>query len=117
MNLAHPIYITGISPTGALLLGGMFRMQDEVGFPIDASFEECKRHGFKIDWLEALCDCWINDCLKYDSFVRQAEMITGENLHEHFTKAGSATLSKYPAGASVDDACRAILAEKGRPEC
>lgn len=115
-NITKPLYVTAIGADGKFMLGGIFRMQDEVGFPLDASFEEIKSLGFHIDWLEALCDCWLNDCLKFDSFVRQAENCTGANLLDKFKTAGAVVVAMFPKIKAqqnpVDVACRYILAKK-----
>jgi hypothetical protein len=116
MNLQSPIYITAVMSDGRFMLGGMFKMQDQVGFPIDASFEECKTKGCLVDWLEALADCWLNDCLKFDSFVRQSENLCRENLKEKFKEVGAVILAKFPKIKTtknpVDVVCRYILAMK-----
>lgn len=116
MNLQSQIYVTGIAPNGKFLLGGISRMQDQIGFPVDASFEECKSNGLLIDWLEALFDCWLNDCLKFDSFVRQAESLTRENLSEKFSMTGALRVVRFPKMKKtlnpVDTACRYILSMK-----
>ena len=116
-NLSTPLYITAICPkTKQFMLGGIFKMQDQIGFPIDASFEECKAHGYVIDWLEALADCWLNDCLKFDSFVRQANNLTGINLEEKFKQTGALVIVLFPkikkSTNPVDIACKYILARK-----
>jgi hypothetical protein len=116
MNLQSPIYVTGISTDGKLLLGGIFRMQDTVGFPIDASFEECRQRGYAIDWLEALADCWLNDCLKFDSFVRQASTLTNQPLEQMFTALGLSIIQRFPkikrCENQVDVVCRYIISSK-----
>jgi hypothetical protein len=98
------------------MLGGIFRFQDQNGFPIDASFDLCKEKGYEIDWLEAICDCWLNDSLKYDSFIRQANMLTNVNLHDKFVEAGSIILAEFPKIKQtlnpVDITCKYILAKK-----
>lgn len=43
-------------PDYPVVVQGVFRMQDEVGFPIDASFDLCGERGHEIDWVEALAD-------------------------------------------------------------
>ena len=92
-------------------------MQDEVGFPLDASLHECRSHGILIDWLEALCDCWLNDCLKFDSFLRQAALLVPEaDLKNQFSRAGARVLALFPkmkqCANPVDVACRYIMARK-----
>lgn len=110
------LYFTGTTPDGKLLLGGVFKMQDEVGFPLDASFEECRRKGYAIDWLEALSDCWLNSCEKFDSFCNQAQSLTGNNLKDMFSSYGAMTLRKFPKMRStpnpIDTVCRYTLAKK-----
>lgn len=113
-----PLYITGKTSEGILLLGGVFRLQDGHGFPLDASFEECKRTGKVIDWLEALSDCWLNSPSKFDSFLRQAELLTGSNLGERFAWNGSLVLSRFPKMITtrnpIDTVCRYVMAKKRR---
>ena len=116
MNIQSPLYITATTPDGKIMLGGIFKMQDQVGFPIDASFEECKSQRFLIDWLEALADCWLNDCLKFDSFVRQASSLSGVDLNRKFQETGAVILAKFPKMRRVenpiDAVCRYILRKK-----
>jgi hypothetical protein len=116
MNLQSPIYVTGVSTDGKFLLGGIFKMQDQIGFPIDASFEECRNNGCQIDWLEAMADCWLNDCLKFDSFSRQAELLTSVKLKEKFKEAGAVILARFPkmknTFSPVDTVCKYVLAMK-----
>lgn len=116
MNIQNPIYITAVGIDGKMILGGIFKMQDQVGFPVDASFEESRQHGFVIDWLEALCDCWLNDCLKYDSFCRQASNCCGVNLDAKFQEAGAVVLALFPkikhTQNPVDVFCKYILQKK-----
>lgn len=118
-SLTSPLYVTGQTPEGRFLLGGIFQMQDRVGFPLDASFEECQSRGFEIDWLEALCDCWLNDCKKYDSFVRHAELLTEADLDNAFKTTGSNVLRMFPEMKldknPVNSFCRYILDQKRKP--
>ena len=114
-NLNAPIYVTSVTD-GKLMLGGLFKMQDQVGFPIDASFEECKSRGCLIDWLEALCDCWVSDCMKFDSFVRQSTNLSGIDLSDKFKDAGAVVLALFPKMKNtpnpIDTVCRYILQKK-----
>src|SRR6185295_17450160 len=98
--MTKPLYITGKTPDGRKLLGGVFRMQDELGFPIDCSLEEAKRHNMLIDWLEAFCDCWLNSPSKFDSFVRQAELCTNANLYFIFGMTVDRFLRKHPKAST-----------------
>lgn len=110
------LYQTGLSPSGEPLIGGVFKMQDQNGFPIDASFEECKSKGLKVDFLEAFCDCWINDCLKFDSFARQSEMIAGVGLEQKWKDSCRLVLNQFPEMMKcenpINEACKYILKEK-----
>lgn len=117
-NLAAPLYITGLNiRTGKFLLGGIYRMHDQIGFPIDCSIDECRERGYEIDWIEAMCDCWLNDCLKFDSFLRQVKsQCPNIPLLEMFQQAGATILAMYPKMLSfknpVDAACKYILRKK-----
>lgn len=116
--MKSPLYITGVTPDGRLLMGGVFRMQDEHGFPVDASHEECRMKGFAVDWLEALCDCWLNDPQKFESFGRQVEMIAPGSV-DRFSQLGARMIASAPkvreAENPVDEFCRHILNQKKTP--
>lgn len=118
MNLQSPLYVTGLTTDGSksFLIGGIFKMQDQVGFPVDAAYDICRENNLKIDWLESLCDCWLNDCLKFDSFVRQARLLTGIDFEDRFKSVGATVLAMFPkmnqTQNPVDTVCRYILARK-----
>jgi hypothetical protein len=99
-------YVTGRTPEGALLLGGAFQMHDRAGLPIDVCHEEANRRGFALDFVEALADCWLNDCLKFGSFACQVDLICGAPIQERFLSY-CATFKKTP-----DEACREIMRMK-----
>ena len=110
------LYITGVNREGTLMLGGVFQMQDRQGFPLEMSLMECQERGFAVDWLEALCDAWLNDPLKFDSFEREASALAKTDLRKAFQQTGYWIISRYPKIKSsrnpVDIACRYILATK-----
>jgi hypothetical protein len=114
--LTEPLYVTGLSSNGKMLIGGVFRMHDSVGFPLDCCFEESKLRGFDIDWLEALCDCWLNDCAKYDSFCRQASNCARIDLDELFKRSGAMVANMFPKMLKcpnpVDVVCKYIIRRK-----
>ena len=115
--IIEPLYVTG-SADGKLILGGMFQMHDRIGFPVDCCIDEARDRGFLIDWLEALADCWLNDCLKFDSFVRQAGLADPSlaGLAGRFATLGSLILARFPkmrhTSNPIDTVCRYILAKK-----
>lgn len=109
-----PLYLTGLTPDGVPLYGGFFEMQDREGFPLDASWEECRARGLHIDWLEALCKCWLNDVLKFESFVKHAEILEPEaQIREKFKATGALVLAENPEMKSepnpVSAVCEHIL--------
>lgn len=91
-------------------------MHDEIGFPIDCCIDEAKERGFLIDWLECLCDCWLNSCLKYDSLIRQIKHQLDADLDGMFKNAGCIILNRFPKMKKtenpVDTFCRYILSKK-----
>lgn len=50
------IYITGMTPTGKLLKGGIWTLAHQEGFPLAVSHDLAQSEGWAIDWLEAMCD-------------------------------------------------------------
>jgi len=115
MTKTNPLYFTGKTPEGKLLLGGVFKMHDQEGFPIEASFEECQRRGWLVDWMEALADCWLNNPLKFDAFVANAELLVDRPLKAKFSFAGASWIEMNKASPSVnqvDDFCFYVLKNK-----
>lgn len=113
MTTKSPLYFTGKTPDGKLLLGGVFRMHDQEGFPIEASFEECQRKGWQVDWAEALADCWLNDPMKMDNFVGQAALLGVAGLGDKFAYICEHLYLDIPDdSACTFEVCRRILSEK-----
>ena len=50
------IYQTGYTPAGEPLIGGVWALRQQEGFPLEMSQMVCQSNGWKIDWLEAMCD-------------------------------------------------------------
>ena len=65
--------------SGTLRLQGVFRMYDELGFPISMTFDIAKEKGWEIDWIEALADALRSDIFKYDLLLKEIEML-GEDV-------------------------------------
>jgi hypothetical protein len=114
-----PIYVTGLNPDGKILVGGIFRMKDEQGVPLDFSHDICREKGWVIDYMELLCDAWLNDCLKFDSVVRELEMLGGSCV-EIWKQAGSVWISEFLKSSGslsqnpIDEFCREMLSIKRR---
>lgn len=60
---------------GGLRLQGVFRMQDQEGFPVDMSYEMAKEKGIEIDWVEALVDAGRQCIFKYDQLLAQIRLL------------------------------------------
>jgi hypothetical protein len=108
----NPIYITDIAPDGRLLVGGIFKMKDQVGFPLDCSYDICKENNLAIDYCELLCDAWLTNCLGFDAVCRELELLGGSHVEEWKT-AGAVFTSFHPecldAENPVDEFCKYIL--------
>lgn len=113
--MTTPLYITGITPDGKFLLGGVFRMKDQMGFPLDMSYEICKEKGMEIDYCELFCDAWLHDCNGFDSVCRELEML-GKCPKEGWAMVGTGFLKKYPKALKqqfpINVFCKYILAKK-----
>lgn len=74
-----PLYFTGIAPDGWPLMGGIFTMKDQEGFPVDASYDECE-HRLKVhvDWAEYLADAGRQEQWKFDAASKEIEYLLGE---------------------------------------
>lgn len=91
-------------------------MQDQEGFPLDAAYEECHLRGLEIDWLEALADCWLSSPLGFDSFTRQAALLTGIDLCSKFKDTLILVINANPSITAkqepLSEACHLVLKEK-----
>lgn len=109
------LYVTGVSPDGRPLIGGIFRMKDEIGFPLDMSFEICQEHNWRIDYLELLCDAWLKDCLGFDSVIKELDMLESSHVEEWKTVCTS-TLNRFPKMLRTENpistACKYWLSRK-----
>lgn len=57
------IYPTGCTPDGIVLIGGIWKLWEQEGFPIEMAHLLCQQHGWKVDWLEAMADAsTTNNC-------------------------------------------------------
>lgn len=50
------IHQTGVACDGAPLIGGVWTLRQQEGFPLEMAHLVCCSHGWHIDWLEAMCD-------------------------------------------------------------
>lgn len=50
------IYTTGCTPDGTPLIGGVWTLRDQEGFPVEMSHLVCRDKGWAIDWMEAMAD-------------------------------------------------------------
>lgn len=82
------IYITGISTNGNLLVGGVWRVYHQDGFPLEMSYLILRDRGCSVDWLEAMADASTDNNLpalmKHLDFLNQE---TIEILKINFMKA------------------------------
>lgn len=78
----NPIYITGHTLEGKLLMGGIFTMKDQEGFPVDTSYEICKENGHLIDWAEYLYDAGRWGIESWDRAVKEMTLLLGAEAQE-----------------------------------
>lgn len=55
-NHDEVIYATGCTPDGITLIGGVWTLHDQEGFPLEMSHLTCQQNGWRIDWMEAMAD-------------------------------------------------------------
>jgi hypothetical protein len=73
------IYPTGITQTGELLMGGVWKLWNEAGFPIEMSWLFFRDQNWGIDWMEAMADASTSNNLpslmeKIAAFLPQEEI-------------------------------------------
>lgn len=75
-----PLYITGTTRDGIPLMGGIFAMKDQEGFPVDASLHECQHKGLCPDWAEYLADAGRQKQWKFDAAYDELTNLLGQPL-------------------------------------
>lgn len=56
METNSVVYTTGITPDGIILIGGLWKLWEQEGFPIEMAHLVCRDNGCAVDWLEAMAD-------------------------------------------------------------
>lgn len=57
------IYTTGCTPDGTFLIGGIWKLWEQEGFPLEMAYLVCRDKGWRVDWMEAMADASItNNC-------------------------------------------------------
>lgn len=85
-------------------LQGLFRMADEIGFPVEISKETCEENGWDPDWVEALADAgrqpdpnklfalWDDLKLIYQGYTEGTDMVFYSGLQRFGYPDGGKTL-------------------------
>lgn len=77
------LYITGKTTEGLLLVGGLFKFKDELGFPLDVSLDVIKEYpNMTVDWCEYLADAGRQLDWKFDSALDEIKLLLGENAEK-----------------------------------
>lgn len=71
------IYTTGVTPAGEQLIGGVWRLAHQDGFPLELSYVLACQGGWRIDWREAMADASLDDNLP--ALMRQIESFLDES--------------------------------------
>jgi hypothetical protein len=108
------IYQTGFTKDGSPLIGGIWKMKTEVGFPVDLSILEIQQRGGAPDWAEMLADAGSVDlpAFEFDNAVhemRQVIPILADEIMHRF-KLWFSSHAKH--GEDFSQTCKALLAIK-----
>jgi hypothetical protein len=98
-----PLYFTGHTPDGVPLVGGVWTLWAQEGFPLEMSYLVSRGNGWAVDWLEAMADASRSDDLP--ALIGHIEPFLARDVVQRFKAALSAVLA---SGKSFAD----ILAEK-----
>ena len=97
------IYTTGCTPDGTPLIGGVWTLRDQEGFPLEMSHLVCRDKGWAIDWMEAMADASrSNNC---PALMKAVEAFLPEHAVTHL-KMGFMHMVR--SGKSFDE----VVAEK-----
>jgi hypothetical protein len=107
------LYQTGFTPDGIPLLGGIYRLKDQEGFPVDMAYELCRDKGVCPDWAEFLADAGSQKDWKFDDAFHEIEMLCGKEISgeimERFKIWGQSLIGEGDDFISI---CKKMLAWK-----
>ena len=90
----NPLYHTGLTEHGDCLLGGVWRLKSQEGFPLECSYLLVKdRPYLHIDWLEAMLDASrTNECpalmAELETFLTSEEVLSLKLRFVAITRSG-----------------------------
>jgi len=90
---------------------GIYRLKDELGFPLDMAYEECQRLGLSPDWVECALDAGRQSIDKFDSVMAEIKMLEGDNSQVMMVIASGFT--KYP-NMEFSEACKMLHSRKSK---
>ena len=104
------------------MIAGVYRLKDECGFPIDASYDYCHDKGLTIDWMEALAYAvsqGVDGVFKMDALLKEIKMLIpddyGDILRRWKVLLGYHLKRVDSQGEeAIYEACERILKEKLR---
>lgn len=114
------IYATGCTPDGVTLIGGIWKLWEQEGFPLEMSHLVCRDKGWAVDWLEAMADAsTTNNCpalMKHIEAFLPSHVITHLKFgFMHVLNSGKTyeqiVAEKQANGRKFEDFIRAALAE------
>jgi len=79
-NSSRVIYITGFALDGSPLIGGVWKMWHQQGFPLEMSHLVCAGKGWRVDWLDAMADASISGNLP--SLMKHVESFLANEVIE-----------------------------------
>ena len=102
------------------MIAGVYRLKDECGFPIDASYDYCHDKDLTIDWMEALAYALsqgVEGVFKMDALLKEIKMLIPDEydgivcrwkvLFEYHLKRVTSQGEQ-----AIYDVCERILKEK-----
>jgi hypothetical protein len=75
LSLPKSSYITGTTPNGVFLIGGLFTAHDQDGISIDLSYDLVNAQGMRVDWVDFLADAGRQKDWKWDWAVEKMASI------------------------------------------
>lgn len=105
------LYITGKTVEGALLIGGVYKLKDQEGMPLDVAHDSLSGKGF-IDFAEYLAAAGAQN--KYDSALADIKNLLGQDEAKKINKQFSLWWGIRRGNDEIDwpTACQKLLNEK-----
>lgn len=109
------LYTTGVTTTGEVLVGGIWKFKTQEGFPVEMAWMELRDRGLCPDWAEYLADAGAVQLPAFEFSTALSELktfLTDAVFSDVYAKFKQWWSISYEQGDDFSDTCRRMLRQK-----